>query len=234
MNSLGRPSFDFRYPGKAEEWEFKLLKVKGFFGSQRFFVKRERGGKDGYLVLAPFYTYHHKMGPYNSAIDEDRYHEYQGAAGGLMVNLGWLPAEHKKDMDFKDTGIEAIDFTDKFEGNSLLDLDTGFEYKKEQDPDSTEPQYKFVEFTGILRRGESWNPLIGNVNMPQHGSMNFVDLDLMYRLNLFANRDSSRAMYLERIVPSLDLESRHYVTQTTLFTLFLLQKTLMPMDVLMP
>jgi uncharacterized protein (DUF1684 family) len=124
-----------------------------------------------------------------------------------MVNLGWLPAEHKKDLDFIETNVEPIDLSDKFTGNSYYDPITGFRYIKEYDPDRLESEFKFVEVEGVLRRGESWNPLAGNVNMPKVGSFNFVDLDLMYRLNLFANRESSRAMYLDRVVPSLDLES---------------------------
>lgn len=129
-----------------------------------------------------------------------------------MVNLGWLPAEHKKDLDFTDVNVEPIDLSDKFTGNYYCDPITGFRYIKEYNPDRMEPEFKFVEIEGVLRRGESFNPLAGNVNMPKVGSFNFVDLDLMYRLNLFANREASRAMYLDRVVSSLDLESSHLFT----------------------
>jgi len=204
----GKEAVEFPWhPGKTEDWEYKLVKVRGFFSNQRVYVKRQRDGKDGYLVFAPFYTYHQNPHPHNPLIIEDKFHELDGAAGGLMVNLGWLPAEHKKDIDFKETNIEPIDLSDKFTGNRYVDPITGFNYVKEYNPDRMEKEFKFVEVEGVLRRGESWNPIAGNVNMPKVGSFNFIDLDLMYRLNLFANREASRAMYLERVVPSLDLES---------------------------
>lgn len=158
------------------------------------------------MVFAPFYTYHQRQ-PHNSLINEDKFHEMDGAAGGMMVNLGWLPAEHKKDLDLADTNIEPIDLSDKFSGNTFVDPVTGFKYTKEYDPELQEPEFKFVEIEGVLKRGETWNPLAGNVNMPEHGSFKFVDLDLMYRLNMFANKEACRAMYLERVVPELDLES---------------------------
>ena len=31
------------------EWEYKLVKVQGYFKDQRFFIKRARDGRQGYL-----------------------------------------------------------------------------------------------------------------------------------------------------------------------------------------
>jgi len=33
-----------------------LVKLYGYFRDERVFIKREREGKDGYLVIAPFVT----------------------------------------------------------------------------------------------------------------------------------------------------------------------------------
>jgi len=39
-----------------KNWEYKVIKIKGWFREERFFVRRSRDGKDGYLVFAPFIT----------------------------------------------------------------------------------------------------------------------------------------------------------------------------------
>jgi surfeit locus 1 family protein len=38
------------------DWEYRLVKVYGYFKDERAFVKRQRNGQDGYLVFAPFIT----------------------------------------------------------------------------------------------------------------------------------------------------------------------------------
>lgn len=154
--------------------------------------------------MAPFYTYHFRKLPHNFFIDEDRFHELDGDAGGMWVNLGWVPAEHKKTIESTDTPIEPIDLSDKFSGNRWVDPDTGFAYVKEYDADWPEPEFKFVELTAIVRRGERWNPLAGHINMPNNGIFRFIDLDLLSRLVLFSNREASRSVYLERLVESVD------------------------------
>lgn len=154
--------------------------------------------------MAPFYTYHKRRLPHNYFINEERFHELDGEAGGLWVNLGWVPAENKKEIENTDTPIEPIDLTDKFTGNTYIDPDTGFAYTKEYHADWPEPEFKFCELTAIVRRGERFNPLTGKVNMPKEGLFKFIDLDLLSRLVLFSNRDSSRQVYLERFVESAD------------------------------
>lgn len=154
--------------------------------------------------MAPFYTHHFRELPHNFKMDEDRWHQLDGRAGGLWVNLGWVPAEHKKDIENTDTPVEPIDLTNKFSGNVWVDPDTGFQYKKEYSPDWPEPEFKFCEITAIVKRGERWNPLTGKINMPNEGLFKFIDLDLFSRLVLFSNREASRSVYLERIVEATD------------------------------
>ena len=94
--------------------------------------------------------------------------------------------------------------TDKFSGNQWVDPDSGFAYTKEYNADWPEPEFKFLELTAVVRRGEKSNPLSGKVNMPNEGLFRFIDLDLLSRLVLFSNRNASRSVYLERIVESTD------------------------------
>jgi surfeit locus 1 family protein len=207
----GREAVEYPWQnGKIDEWEYRPVKVRGFFSGHRVFVKRQKDGKEGYLVLAPFYTYHFRDLPHNFLNDEEKFHELEGNAGGLWVNLGWVPTEHKKEIESTDTPIEPIDLTDKFSGNSFIDPDTGFEYKKEYNADWPEPEFKFIELTAIVRRGERWNPLAGHINMPKEGLFRFIDLDLLSRLVLFSNRQNSRSVYLERIVESTDQNETTY------------------------
>lgn len=40
----------------ARDWEYKYVRMTGYFREERFFIKREKDGKKGYLVFAPFVT----------------------------------------------------------------------------------------------------------------------------------------------------------------------------------
>jgi surfeit locus 1 family protein len=73
------------------DWEYKLVKIKGYFKEQRFFVRRKRDNKEGYLVFAPFIT---AREVYDTNEESPNY----PAEFGLMVNLGWVPLDNKNDI----------------------------------------------------------------------------------------------------------------------------------------
>ena len=81
------------------EWEHKLVKLTGYFKEERFFVRKARDGRAGYSVFAPFVT---AMDDYDLLKDTNANPmlEY-----GIMVNLGWVPAENKNDIEM---GSEPI------------------------------------------------------------------------------------------------------------------------------
>lgn len=67
-----------------------MVKLYGYFRDERVLVRRERDGRSGFLVFAPFvssrYQYDH---------DDD---QSKIACTTVMVNLGWVPKENRKDI----------------------------------------------------------------------------------------------------------------------------------------
>lgn len=65
------------------------------------FVKRDREGKDGYLVMAPFVT---ALRNYDHNVDVNP----QVSRTQIMVNLGWVPAENKLDISMGSDPIGIV------------------------------------------------------------------------------------------------------------------------------
>ena len=77
----------------VDDWEFQLVKLIGYFKEERFFVRKQREGRAGYSVLAPFITAIEDNDPFRTTQANPPV-EY-----GLMVNLGWVPLENKQDIE---------------------------------------------------------------------------------------------------------------------------------------
>jgi hypothetical protein len=81
----------------------------------------------------------------------------------------------------------------------------GFTYKAIYNQDrETRPPY--TEVTGIVRRGEEYNPLVGNYSTSDLKNWNHIDLLKMSRFIRFSNIENTSQAYIERIVPSLEEE----------------------------
>lgn len=93
----------YRNNNLEEEWEYKLVKITGYFREERFFIAREREGKKGYLVMAPFITSYQKYPKFFKPSDVNRPLE-----SGLMVNLGWVPAENKDDIELSSEPLPLL------------------------------------------------------------------------------------------------------------------------------
>lgn len=90
------------YVGKLSDWEHKLVKIRGYFKEERMLVKRERDGKEGYLVFAPFITatenhYKDKTVTVNS-----------NQNSGLFVCLGWVPRDKKNEVTMGNDPVPLI------------------------------------------------------------------------------------------------------------------------------
>ena len=86
-----------------DEWEYKLVKMKGFFKDERFFIRRTRDGRLGYLVFAPFVT----------AVEETDFIKREGnpipnLEITILVDLGWVPLENKKDIEIGNEPIPPL------------------------------------------------------------------------------------------------------------------------------
>lgn len=205
----GDDVLDYPWCKDPQEWEYKVVKVRGYFTPARVFIKKTKDGKDGFSVFAPFYT-HTNQARFEFDAENETMPPSKDDAG-LMINLGWVPSEHKDEIEQTDEPLPLLDLSTLGIEGTVQDKDSGFVYKEEYNEDDGEEPPKYCEVTGILRRGEKWNPLINNVNFPKDKLFQFVDLDLMARFFYFPNVTSSRVAYLERVVPSLEgsLSSNH-------------------------
>ena len=61
--------------------------MRGYFKEERFVVLKEKDGRKGYAVFAPFVTSH-------ASFVTHPYEEEKENASGIMVNLGWVPYEN--------------------------------------------------------------------------------------------------------------------------------------------
>lgn len=86
-----------------KDWEYKLVKLRGCFREERFFIRRERDGKDGYLVFAPFTTA--KLFGHPDGSDESA----KRVEFSLFVNLGWVPKENLKDIERTTEAVPILD-----------------------------------------------------------------------------------------------------------------------------
>lgn len=85
--------YPWYYEG-IDQWEYQLVKMRGYFKEERLFIKRERNGKPGYIVLAPFITANKFQDPTIRAAGQNYPLE-----NGLMVSLGWVPKENLGDIE---------------------------------------------------------------------------------------------------------------------------------------
>lgn len=88
--------------GNLNDWEYKLVKLTGYFKEERFFVRKVRDSRVGYAVFAPFVT---AMEDFDLRKDTNAnpMQEY-----GIMVNLGWVPIENKGDIEMGGEPIAPI------------------------------------------------------------------------------------------------------------------------------
>ncbi len=89
------------YTGRLIDWEYKLVKLRGYFREERFFVRRERDGQVGYLVLAPFIT---------GIVDNDNSRQGQNPPNehAVIINLGWVPKDNLDDIQMSSEPIPLL------------------------------------------------------------------------------------------------------------------------------
>lgn len=72
------------------DWDCKKVNVDGVLKKGRFFIKRNRGKQEGYLVLAPFVVETKNCQVYAT----DNY-EISNQHRKFILNLGWIPKSRK-------------------------------------------------------------------------------------------------------------------------------------------
>lgn len=80
-----------------------MIKIKGWFKEERFFVSRNRDGKKGYLVFAPFVT--------STKKNETDANSFSNTPSDntVFVNLGWVPLENKDDIEMSGEVTPALE-----------------------------------------------------------------------------------------------------------------------------
>lgn len=119
-----------------DEWEGKKIEYEGYFRQGRFMVARERDGKPGYLIFAPFAT----------ASTYSQMNASKKSEAAIVVCLGWIPKGEKYKIPLKEEILPQIDYS---ETPHIGDPYDGVE--RDQDSEGYMPTSKLV---GVLRRGE--------------------------------------------------------------------------------
>lgn len=197
LKGLDSKFYPWYRDSNTSNWEYRLVKLRGYFKEERFFVAREKDGKDGFLVFAPFVTAVQDPEP-QKRNDANPVVEHQ-----VFINLGWVPSESKGDIKM---GNEPIPNLEAPENNDLSEEEryTGFLL----DPNSMQEEkvISVTEVTGIVRLGEE-SSLVGKKNFINDGVYNYIDLDHWAKFFRVFNRDACSSAYIERVVPELDEES---------------------------
>lgn len=171
--------------------------MRGYFEEEKVFIRKVKDGKPGFVVLAPFITSISPSGNVN----------INGAQNfgrnGIMVSLGWVPAEHVKEIEAGSEPLPVIELAESTENYD--EPFTNMPYYSVFDEETFSPP-PYTEVTGIIRAGETFNPLIGNVNFERERNWNFIDLNYFSKFFTFENPRNSTVAYLERVVESLEDE----------------------------
>lgn len=132
-----------------------------------------------------------------------------------MVNLGWVPLENRCEIALDAEPLGKIELADMdFNGiDEYVDNYTQFSYKQEYNEEKEE-EYPFVDVTGIVRRGETSDPMVGNTNIPTQSIFQYVDPYYMKMLFGFKNDVEFDDHYLERIVDDLEDEDSYPIPAT--------------------
>ncbi|KAM3139304.1 hypothetical protein pb186bvf_008524 [Paramecium bursaria] len=190
--------YPWALPGKINQWEYKLVSLYGYFRDERFFVRRQREGRDGYIVLAPFIT-----SIFNPHFDKSPEKQTNSQ---VIVNLGWVPIENQSDIKMSQdplgtTPIEELVDVPEYDGFT--------EFYKDPQNMEEDQQFPYVQFTGLIRKGEEQNLFRRKVNFMKEGVYNYIDLWLLSRFFRSFNLRESSTAYVERIVQAYDEESEN-------------------------
>ena len=195
----------------SSDWEMRKIKIKGQMGKSRYYIPKEKEGKQGYLVYTGLTTGLH----YVKRSTEEEIEKQIVNKKGIMINLGWVPVD-KKEEGLKTGYLTVKDVIDEEEQEKhdifevYRDPYSGFVYQG-MDPDDLEDEEKsFMEvengkiikreyvIEGVLRRGEKENVFLGKTNDEYNGKLGYANLNRMAGFYRFVNDDAT-FYYLDRV-----------------------------------
>lgn len=160
----------------------------------RFFVKRNRGTQEGYLVLAPFVV--------NSINYEKNAEEIEGMNHNrkFILNLGWIPKSHKHFVFSTipgDAAGEEVAYENREEA-----LKKQKEDGLVRDPLTPEHTVPITNVSAYVRKAESQDKWNGRTNYPKLQLFKWIDLYNLTRVFRIFNEAEGESIYLEKTLTS--------------------------------
>jgi len=115
-----------------------------------------------------------------------------------MVNLGWVPLEERKSIARGNTEpLPALTWENEENSKEFFrDHYTNFVHK----PDDPDNSNTLTEVTGIVRKGETENWLLGRRNWAAEGNFGYIELKHMIPQFKLLNYEQATEAYIERLV----------------------------------
>ena len=141
--------------------------MDGVLGRGRFFIKRQRGDQEGYLVLAPF-----TINSVNLSFF-DKNHDRNTANRKFVLNMGWIPKSRKhlvystipQNVIGEETYEDRIEALAKTEEDGII-----------RDPLQVNASKPVVNVTAFVRRGEPEDECHGITNFKQQRLFKWINL----------------------------------------------------------
>lgn len=160
--------------------------MEGYFEEERFLIAREKDGKKGYMVFAPFVYRHDRPNKYDRGGRSFR--EF------VIVNLGWIPTHLKDSISMNYDQTNLIEYSEETHPG-FLNIRDGFE----RDPESEIGYMPLTYITGIIRKGETKDVTRGLNNWPDKHYYRMIDLFYMAKIFRLPNVYETSQAYIEQI-----------------------------------
>lgn len=177
---------------KSGEWECKKVNLDGVIKPGRFFVKRNRGKQEGYLVLAPF------------VVETDNSETFASSPAGyeannqhrkFIINLGWIPRTRKhlvyttvpENLIGEETYEDRAEALRKQQADGLI-----------RDPLEPDISVPITNVTAYVRRSEAEDTWNGRTNWAENMLYKWINLRELTRVFRVFNEEEGEAVYLER------------------------------------
>jgi surfeit locus 1 family protein len=160
--------------------------MEGYFEEERFLVSREKDGKRGYLVFAPF-VYRHEL-PTSLDKNGKTLREF------VIVNIGWIPIHLKDSISMNYDQSELVEYSEETHPG-FLHIHDGFE----RNPESENNYMPLSYINGIIRKGETKDVTRGLNNWPTRHYYRMIDLLQISKSFRLPNMGKTSSAYIELI-----------------------------------
>jgi hypothetical protein len=179
---------------RVGDWDCKKVNLDGVIKAGRFFVKRNRGKQEGYLVLAPFVV---ETSNGETHVRSQETYEANNQHRKFVINLGWIPRSRKHLVytTVPENVIGEETYQDREEA-----LRKQAEDGLIRDPLQPELSVPVTNVTAFVRRGESADPWNGRSNFADNYLYKWINLQELTRVFRVFNEEEGETVYLERTV----------------------------------